>query len=83
MAAYRYKLVPLGPVDEIAGAPVEEQTLLSDHELTVGEVVPVSPGTWTVERVGAAGTTEWASEAVGRDDPQTTSPVTLYCRVDR
>ena len=82
MAAYRYKLVPVGSVDEIGGAPVEEQTLLSDQELTVGDVVPVSPGTWTVERVGVPGTTEWASEAVGRDDPQTTSPVTLYCRVD-
>lgn len=80
--AYRYKLVPIRPVDEIADSSVEEQTLLSDHELEVGDVVPVSPGTWTVERVGVPGTTEWASEAVGRDDPQTTSPVTLYCRVD-
>jgi len=80
--AYRYKLVPNPPVDDSDGAPVGEQTLLSDHELVVGDVVPVSPGTWTVERVGASGTTEWASEAEGRDDPQTTNPVTLYCRVD-
>jgi hypothetical protein len=82
VTSYLYKVIPTGPIFEIGGKAVEEQTLVSEDELTVGDVVPLAPGTWVVERVGAAETTRWASEAVGRVDPQTLSSLTLYCRVD-
>jgi len=82
MAAYRYWLVPTDPSAKIGGKLVVEQTISSDEEYHVGDVVPASPGTWTVERVGYGGSTAWASEAVGRADPQTEKSLTLYCRVD-
>jgi hypothetical protein len=82
VASYLYKVIPTGSIFEIGGQAVEEQTLVSEDELTVGDVVPLAPGIWVVERVGAAGTTRWASEAVSRVDPQTLSPLTLYCRVE-
>lgn len=82
MPFYQYTVVPVGPVSEISGEPVKEQTLVSEDRWEVGDVVPASPGTWTVERVAAAGTTQWASEAVGRVNPQTVTSHTLYCRVD-
>jgi hypothetical protein len=79
MARYIYKIVPLS---EPGIEAVEAQTLVSEDEFAVGDVLPVAPGTWTVERVGSAGLTQWASEAVGRVDPQTMRSLTLYCRVD-
>jgi hypothetical protein len=81
MAAYRYWLVPIDPTTQIDGELVGEQTISSDQQYDVGDVVPASPGTWTVERVGYGGSTAWASEAVGRSDPQTEKSLTLYCRV--
>lgn len=80
---YRYTLIPVGPVTHVGGEPVAELTISTDKRFAIGDVVPASPGTWTVERIGAAGTTQWASEAVGRVDPHTvTFPVPLYCRVE-
>ena len=80
---YRYTLIPVGPVTHIGGEPVAELTISTDRCFAIGDVVPASPGTWTVERVGTAGTTQWASEAVGRVEPQTvTLPVPVYCRVE-
>jgi len=82
VTSHLYRVIPVGPIFEIGGVALEEQTLVSEGELTVGDVLPLAPGTWVVERVGDAGTTRWASEAVGRIDPQTQSLRTLYCRVD-
>ena len=80
---YPYRLIPVGPVTHIGGEPVSELTISTDEPVAVGDVVPASPGTWIVERVGAAGTTQWASEAVSRQDPRTIMPpVRLYCRVE-
>jgi|SRR5579884_2297337 len=82
VTSYLYKAIPVGPNLEIGGEALEEQTLVSEGELTVGDVLPLAPGTWVVERVGDAGTTLWASEAVGRVDPRTQNSRTLYCRVE-
>jgi hypothetical protein len=82
LAAYRYWLVPIDPETQINGELVVEQTIASDGKYNVGDVVPASPGTWTVERIGYGGSTAWASEAIGRDDPQTETSLTLYCRID-
>jgi hypothetical protein len=80
---YRYRLIPIGPVTHIGGEAVAELTLSSDERFATGDTVPVSPGIWTVERIGDAGTTHWASESVSREDPRTeTSPLRLYCRVE-
>lgn len=79
---FLYKLVPID-VTELDTAAVREMTISTVERVAVGDVVPASPGIWTVERIGNAGTTQWASEAVDRMDPRTVaSPVTLYCRVD-
>lgn len=79
---YRYTLVPVGPLREVGGERLSESTITTEDRVEVGDVVPASPGTWIVERVGAAATTQWASEAVSRADPHTvTPPVRLYCRV--
>ena len=80
---YRYTLVPVRPVTLGRGQTLAELAITTEERVAVGDVVPASPGTWTVERVGAAGTTQWASEAVRRDDPRTvTLPIRLYCRVE-
>jgi hypothetical protein len=80
---YHYRLIPIGPVTQIGGEAVVELTLSSDERFVAGDIVPASPGTWTVERIGEAGTTHWASESVSRVDPHTvTPPVPLYCRVE-
>ena len=82
VTAYHYWLVPIDPATQVDGELVVEQTISSDTEYKVGDVVPASPGTWTVERIGYGGSTAWASEAVGRNDPQTETSLTLYCRVE-
>lgn len=80
---YRYTLIPVDPVMPSDGQSVPRLTITTEERVAVGDVVPASPGTWTVERIGAAGATQWASEAVGRDDPRTvTPPIRLYCRVE-
>jgi hypothetical protein len=80
---YRYRLIPIGPVTHIGGETVAELMLSSDERFATGDTVPASPGTWTVERVGDAGTTHWASESVSRVEPRTvTSALPLYCRVE-
>jgi hypothetical protein len=82
MTAYRYWLVPIDPSTQINGELVVEQTISSDKEYKVGDVAPASPGRWTIERIGYGGSTAWASEAVGREDPKTEKTRTLYCRID-
>jgi hypothetical protein len=80
---YRYTLIPVGPVIHVGGEPVAELTITTEECFAVGDVVPAAPGKWIVERVGAAGVTQWASEAASRDDPRTVAPsVRLYCRVE-
>ena len=80
---YSYTPIPVGSVTHVGGEPIVELTISTDERLAVGDVVAASSGTWIVERVGAAGSTQWASEAVSRDDPRTvTPPVRLYGRVE-
>jgi len=81
MSAYRYWLVPINPEFRIEDAPSVEQTISSREKYQVGDVVPASPGTWTVERIDYGGSTAWASEAIDRVAPQTEQSLTLYCRV--
>lgn len=77
---YHYVLIP---IIRAGGEMLADVTISTEERLAVGDVVPASPGTWIVERVGTAGTTQWASEAIQRDDPRTiTAPVPLHCRVE-
>jgi hypothetical protein len=79
---YVYKLVPVSGLEQVGDELVVEQTISSSKQYAIGDVVPGWPGRWTVQAVGDASTTRWASEAVGRIDPESISPITLSCRVD-
>ena len=85
MPRYLYTVVPSGESAAISNEPIVEQILRTEVPYDVGDVLPIGPGIWTIERVEPDATTAlWSSEAeqTGAAAEPATVSLTPHCRVD-